>query len=93
MNSRQKSHQPAERPIFRRARPISYLTATREGLVAQGEKVGVKSDPDINPDILSLQQLLIYGIKGVAAYADHAAILGQKMKGCMILFMKPWPQP
>ncbi|MFO7556311.1 MAG: hydroxylamine reductase [Desulfobacterales bacterium] len=51
--------------------------ATREGLVAQGEKVGVKSDPDIDPDILSLQQLLIYGIKGVAAYADHAAILGK----------------
>ncbi len=51
--------------------------ATREGLVAQGEKVGVKSDPDIDPDILSLQQLLIYGIKGVAAYADHAKILGK----------------
>ena len=51
--------------------------ATREGLVAQGEKVGVKSDPDMNPDILSLQQLLIYGIKGVAAYADHAKILGK----------------
>ena len=30
--------------------------ATKEGLVAQGEKVGVKSDPDINPDILSLQR-------------------------------------
>ncbi len=51
--------------------------ATREGLVAQGEKVGVKSDPDINPDVLSLRELLIYGIKGVAAYADHAKILGK----------------
>ena len=46
-------------------------------MVKQGESVGVKSDPSINPDILSLQQLLIYGVKGVAAYADHAAILGQ----------------
>ena len=51
---------------------------TLEGLVAQGEKVGVKSDPDVNPDILSLQQVLTYGIKGVAAYADHARILGQE---------------
>ena len=51
--------------------------ATREGLVTQGEKVGVKSDPDINPDILSLRELLIYGLKGVAAYADHAKILGK----------------
>jgi hydroxylamine reductase len=50
---------------------------TVEGLIAQGEAVGVKSDPDANEDILSLQQLLIYGIKGVAAYADHAAILGK----------------
>ncbi len=46
--------------------------------MARSEKVGVKSDPAINPDILSLRELLIYGIKGVAAYADHAAILGQK---------------
>jgi len=51
---------------------------TVEGLVTQGEKVGVKSDPDANPDILSLQQILIYGLKGVAAYADHARILGQE---------------
>ena len=46
--------------------------------MAQGEKVGLKSDPDINPDILSLQHILLFGIKGVAAYADHAAILGQQ---------------
>jgi len=51
---------------------------TIDGLVAQGEKVGVQSDPNANPDILSLQQVLIYGLKGVAAYADHARILGQE---------------
>jgi hydroxylamine reductase len=49
-----------------------------EGLIAQGEKVGLKSDPTINPDILSLQHILLFGIKGVAAYADHASILGQE---------------
>ncbi len=52
--------------------------ATLEGLVAQGEKVGLKSDPSINPDILSLQHTLLFGIKGIAAYADHAQILGQE---------------
>ncbi len=58
--------------------PAAFAPASgREALVEQGEKVGVKSDPDIDPDILSLQQLLIYGVKGVAAYADHAAILGK----------------
>ena len=40
--------------------------------------MGVKGDPETNPDILSLKQTLIYGIKGVAAYADHARILGQE---------------
>ena len=29
-------------------------------------------------DIRSLRELLTYGLKGVAAYADHAAILGQE---------------
>lgn len=49
-----------------------------EDLVKQGEGVGLKSDPSINPDILALQHTLIFGIKGVAAYADHAQILGQE---------------
>ncbi len=52
--------------------------ATLEGMVAQGEKVGLKSDPSVDPDILSLKHTLLFGIKGIAAYADHAQILGQK---------------
>jgi hydroxylamine reductase len=55
--------------------------STTEALVAQGEKVGIQSDPDINADILSLRELLIYGIRGVAAYSDHAAILGKEDDG------------
>ena len=51
---------------------------TLNELIAQGEKVGLKSDPSINPDILSLQHTLLFGLKGVAAYADHAQILGQE---------------
>ena len=52
--------------------------ATLEGLVKQGEEVGLTSDPNINPDIRSLQHTLLFGIKGVAAYAYHAQILGQE---------------
>ncbi len=51
--------------------------STTAGLVAQGEKVGILSDPSLNADIRSLRELLTYGIKGLAAYADHAAILGK----------------
>lgn len=60
------------------AGPVDFTPdAGTEALVSQGEAVGVKSDPEANEDILALQQLLIYGLKGVAAYADHARILGQ----------------
>ncbi|MBU0479005.1 hydroxylamine reductase [bacterium] len=31
-----------------------------------------------NEDIRSLRELLIYGVKGISAYAEHAAILGKK---------------
>ena len=49
-----------------------------DGLIDQGTKVGLKSDPGIDPNILSLQHTTLFGIKGVAAYADHARILGQE---------------
>lgn len=48
------------------------------GLIRQGEEVGVASDHDAGEDIQSLQQVTLYGLKGVAAYAYHAAILGQE---------------
>ena len=54
-----------------------YPASDLEKLVAQGELVGVKSNPEVDPDILSLRELLVYGLKGLAAYADHARILGQ----------------
>jgi hydroxylamine reductase len=49
-----------------------------EGLVAQGEKVGLPIDMEAAADIRSLQETVLYGIRGVAAYADHAAILGEE---------------
>jgi hydroxylamine reductase len=51
---------------------------TIDGLQAQAVSAGLKADASINPDILSLQHILLFGIKGVAAYADHARILGQQ---------------
>jgi hydroxylamine reductase len=52
--------------------------STLDGLVQQAEAVGIKSYPSANPDILSLKHILLFGLKGVAAYADHAQILGQE---------------
>ena len=60
------------------AGPADFVPAgTLEGMVQQAAAVGIQSDPAADRDILSLQQILTYGLKGVAAYADHAAILGQ----------------
>jgi hydroxylamine reductase len=47
-------------------------------LINQGEAVGIASESAIDPDILSLRETLVYGIKGIAAYADHARILGHE---------------
>jgi hydroxylamine reductase len=52
--------------------------ATIDEMIKQGEGVGLKSDPSADPDIRALQHTLVFGIKGVAAYADHAQILGQE---------------
>lgn len=52
--------------------------AELEGLVAQGEAVGLPSDRDADPDVQSLQMITVIGIKGIAAYAYHACILGQE---------------
>lgn len=49
-----------------------------EGLLKQGARVGVMSHPELNEDLRSLRELLLYGLKGMAAYADHAAILGKQ---------------
>lgn len=50
--------------------------STVEGMVKQGEAV-MESKTAVcpNADIQSLQDILLYGLKGVAAYADHAEIL------------------
>ncbi|OEU47911.1 MAG: hydroxylamine reductase [Desulfuromonadales bacterium C00003096] len=45
-------------------------------LVVQGEKFGI-ADLHSDPDVRSVVEILIYGLKGMAAYADHARILGK----------------
>ncbi|MDJ0765932.1 MAG: hydroxylamine reductase [Myxococcota bacterium] len=42
----------------------------------RAREVGVLSES--NEDVRSLRELLIYGIKGIAAYAHHAAVLGKE---------------
>ena len=51
---------------------------TIEGLDAQGASLNFIQSLDEDENIRSLKQTLLYGLKGIAAYADHAWVLGQK---------------
>ena len=57
-------------------------------LVEWARKVGVMADPALNEDIRSLREILLYGLKGMAAYADHAAILGKEDEEVNSFFYK-----
>ncbi len=57
------------------------LKPTLDGMVKQAKAYGLFSDPDVDPDIRSLQHLLLFGIKGMAAYTDHAAEHDQEDEG------------
>jgi len=47
------------------------------GLIRQGEEVSItKRQTKLGNDAAGLQELILYGLKGAAAYADHARILG-----------------
>jgi len=53
--------------------------ADLDELVKQGEEVSiVKRKEALGDDVTGLQELLTYGLKGAAAYADHAQILGKE---------------
>jgi len=47
-----------------------------DSLLEKGAAVGVLGEPGLDEDVRSLRQLLTYGLKGLAAYTDHALILG-----------------
>ncbi|MHB8987970.1 MAG: hydroxylamine reductase [Desulfobulbia bacterium] len=48
------------------------------GLEAQGAALNFITTLDANPDLQSLKQITMYGLRGLAAYTDHAAILGKE---------------
>jgi len=59
--------------------PGCQPAATLAELVEQGRKVGIAARTErLGADITALQELLTYGLKGTAAYADHAMILGRE---------------
>ncbi len=53
-----------------------WSAETKEDFIKKSLEVSPLSYSD-NEDIRSLKSLLLYGLKGIAAYTDHASVLGQ----------------
>ena len=68
----------AGRTPERLAGPAEFRPAKDpDELVRQGEGVTIaKRLEDMGADVTGLHELILYGLKGAAAYADHAQILG-----------------
>ncbi len=59
--------------------PATFMPADSEKeMIKQGEMVELKPTPDLDSDVFSLKETLLYGIKGAASYLYHAQELGQE---------------
>ena len=54
----------------------NFEVDSRSAMIEKGAATGVLSTE--NEDIRSLREMITYGLKGMAAYAEHAAILGKE---------------
>ncbi|MBZ6006957.1 MAG: hydroxylamine reductase [Paraclostridium sp.] len=52
------------------------LSATRNQMLEDAKRAGIMYDQNLDPDIRSLRQTIIYGLKGIAAYGHQARELG-----------------
>ncbi len=70
--------------------PAAWMPASDlDGLIRQGEEVSIqKRKEKQGDDITGLQELIVYGLKGAASYADHAQILGKEDESVYALFHK-----
>jgi hydroxylamine reductase len=54
---------------------VTWTPATDADIALQAGAVGILQ-LETNEDLRSLKELITYGLKGIAAYAEHAAVLG-----------------
>ncbi len=63
-----------------------WFAEDEKSFLEKAASVGVMSTE--NEDVRSLRELLIYGLKGIAAYAHHAYILGKEDHGVYSFLLK-----
>jgi hydroxylamine reductase len=68
--------------------PAAWQPAAElDGLIRQGDELLLtKRQARLGPDATGLQELILYGLKGAAAYADHARILDHEDPGVYATF-------
>lgn len=65
------------------------LAADRPGLLLQAESMGLNDRRQrLGEEATGLQELIVYGLKGAAAYADHAMILGKSDEKLLDFFLE-----
>ncbi|OQC11909.1 MAG: Hydroxylamine reductase [Firmicutes bacterium ADurb.Bin080] len=55
---------------------VTYKVSTREEMLAKASSIGLLAEE--NEDVRSLKYTVIYGLKGMAAYTEHAENIGEK---------------
>lgn len=56
---------------------VTYnLSDTKAEMLKDAKKAGIMYDQELDPDIRSLRQTIIYGLKGISAYGHQARELG-----------------
>jgi hydroxylamine reductase len=64
----------------------TWFSGNEADYAKKGGSVGVLLEA--NPDIRSLKELLVYGLKGIAAYADHAYVLNKQNNAILAFLQK-----
>ncbi len=54
----------------------TWYSDDEQAIIAKSQLVGVQDTE--NEDIRSLRELITYGVKGICAYGEHAAVLGKE---------------
>ena len=52
------------------------LSETKAEMIEDAKKAGIMYDQNLDPDIRSLRQTIVYGLKGISAYGHQARELG-----------------
>ena len=60
---------------------------TKEAMLKESQAIGIAAKlENLGADITGLQELITYGVKGMAAYADHARVLGVSDESVVAFF-------